>query len=130
MNTSASPGIKVFAAADAVIIILLLGAAATCLPLLSAQAPATVAVFRDNRLIAEYPLAADREFAVTGAIGPMRIVIRDKRALVASSTCRNGICVHTAPIGVAGSQIICVPNHMVVEIRAPHPRNDADAATR
>jgi hypothetical protein len=130
MNASASPGIKVFAAADAVIIILLLGAAAACLPLLSSQAPATVAAYCDNRLIAEYPLAENREFTVTGAVGPMRIVIRDKRAFVASSTCRNGICTHTAPVCVAGSQIICVPNHMVVEIRAPHSRNGTDAATR
>jgi hypothetical protein len=90
-------------------------------------APSTVIVRRDNTLLARYPLSGDLSFQVQGAEGPLSICISNKRVAVIQATCKNQVCVHTGYIEHPHQQIICVPNHIIVEIVSPPAAGTIDA---
>jgi hypothetical protein len=107
---------KRFTILDFFIIALLMGCTIFFVPLMQSNAPDTMVVYKDNTAIARYPLTENRSFAVRGALGPMKIRIQDKKVWVDSATCAGQICVHTRPITQTSQQIICEPNHIVLEI--------------
>jgi hypothetical protein len=108
--------IKPFTVADFLLICALSGCAAFFVPFMQSHTPDTVAVYRDNASIARYPLGEDRCFYVQGHYGPMKIRIKDKAVSVDSVTCPERICKRTRPISRTSQQIICEPNHIVVEV--------------
>ena len=110
------PPLKRFTMLDLLIIITLAGSAFFFVPFMQSHTPHTVVVYRDNTPIAAYPLAEDCSFTIKGAIGPMKIKIEDKSVWVDSATCPEQICVKTRPISKTSQQIICEPNHIVLEI--------------
>jgi hypothetical protein len=122
--------IKKFAFLDAIVILVLICGAVVSLPLLRSSSPALVVVYRDNRIIARYPLDQDHHFILTGAVGPVEIAIAQKRVRVIFSTCPKGICTHSMPIGQPGQQIVCVPNHMLIEIAIDKQHEDVDAVNQ
>lgn len=108
--------IRPFAPIDGVIIILTLGGICAALPLMQSVQPATVAVYRDNTLLARYPVGEDHAVTVDGADGSMIIRISGKSARIESSRCPRQVCMHAGGIKNAGEQIICAPNHVMVAI--------------
>jgi hypothetical protein len=110
------PALKRFTVLDFLIICALAGGAVFFVPFMQSNTPDTVFVYRDNTLIARYPLTNDYSFTVRGALGPMKIRIKDKAVRVDSATCPERICVKTRPISKTAQQIICEPNHIVLEI--------------
>ncbi len=46
----------------------------------------------------------------------MGIGVTDSTVEVLSSSCPHGVCVHSHPISKSGSEIICVPNRVVVKV--------------
>lgn len=110
--------IRTITAWDVALIIVFIVAAVYSFPVLYAHQPATVAVYKDNTLYAEYPLSEDREFSLNGYEGPMTIRIQNGHVFVHSSTCRKQICVKSGKISKPFRQIICAPNHVLIEIHS------------
>jgi hypothetical protein len=103
---------------DAVVIALCAAGALAFWPLFQSHRPATVAVFRDNEKIAEYPLSDSRTVTLRGRLGDITISIRDNGACVLRSTCPKQLCVHAGTIRQTGQQIVCAPNHILVELES------------
>ncbi|MBN1578369.1 MAG: NusG domain II-containing protein [Chitinispirillaceae bacterium] len=101
---------------DAFIILLVLTGTALTLPAFRALTPDRVAIFRDNRQIAVYPLAENRVITVDGVIGPVEVVIKNGAVSITRSTCPHGICMKSGPIRRPRAQIVCAPNHILVTV--------------
>lgn len=114
---------------DAVIILMILSASLFSLPTLQALSPDTVSIFRENRLIATYPLNRDDTISVPGARGPVEIVIRNGKVAVSRANCPHGICMKTGAVNAPHAQIICAPNHILVTITSSAP-DTIDAVAR
>jgi|GEM_PF-152330 len=124
--------IRVFGVFDVFLIIGLVAAAGYSFKVIgSVQSAGTVKVFRDSRLIAQYPLDEERRFSVNGAEGPVEVEIRNGKARVIASCCKNQLCVHSAPVSKAGGQIVCAPNHVMVTVEGGRDtREGVDAIAR
>jgi hypothetical protein len=114
-----------FAPLDFLILIALLGGGVYFAPYMRSHEPDTVVVYRDNAVAACYPLSENRLFTIKGARGPMVIRVHDKTAAVESSTCPERMCVQTRPIAMTSQQIICEPNHIILEISPSKDTLDA-----
>jgi hypothetical protein len=121
--------LKPFAPLDFLIIALCLGGSFFFLPLFSSYQGASVAVFRDNDKIALYPLSAEKDMSVQGKLGPFVISIRNNTVCVVSSNCPRRICMHRGKIRNNGQQIVCAPNHILIELETSS-RKAPDAVTQ
>ncbi|MDO5576825.1 MAG: NusG domain II-containing protein, partial [Fibrobacter sp.] len=95
-------------------LILLLGAGAfAAFPLLSSMKPGTVVVFKDNSIVAEYPVSETKSVEIDGVSGKLKIEIANNAVQVVSSGCPHQVCVNHKPISHPNTQIVCVPNHVL-----------------
>lgn len=78
----------------------------------------TVVVSVDGELWNEYSLGEDRTVDITNGDGYNLLIIEDGRAYIEKASCPDGICSSHRPIENDGESIICLPNKVVVEIRA------------
>ena len=101
---------------DIVIIILLIGIGAASTLIFTRTTPREVIVYRDERLLARYSLDKDGTYSLEGKSGAFRIKVQEGAVSVVHSTCKNQICVRSRPIRRSGEHIICVPNHIAIEI--------------
>jgi hypothetical protein len=108
---------RTIAPLDIIIILCLVSGAGAFWPFLASHAPATVVVFRDNTAIARYPLASDKVFTVRGKDGPMTLSVKNNGVRVVESRCPRGICIRTGVIRRQGQQIVCAPNHILIELQ-------------
>ncbi|MBR3895198.1 MAG: NusG domain II-containing protein [Clostridia bacterium] len=83
----------------------------------------SVTVTVDGKLWAEYPLNEDREIEIKTERGVNLLVIKDGKAEIVRASCPDGICSDHRPINRDGESIICLPNKVVVTVRAT--RGDA-----
>jgi hypothetical protein len=113
-----NPGPRTVSLLDIFIIVCLLAGAGAFWPFFASHGPATVVVFRDNACIARYPLASEKIFSVRGKIGNMTLSIQKNSICVRESSCPKGICVQTGAISRRGQEIVCAPNHVLVEIES------------
>lgn len=97
------------------------------IPAMRASAPSTVVIHKDNTLMARYPLDRDVSFTLEGKEGPLSISIAQKGVAVAHATCKNQVCVRTGRIRQPFQQIICAPNHIIVEITSTQLSDTIDA---
>ena len=126
-----SEKIRTFTWLDVLLIILAISGAVSSIPLIQANQPSTVAIYKDNTLYAEYLLSEEREFSIQGHEGPMTIKIHNGHVSVSSSTCRKQICVKSGAISKPFQQLVCAPNHVLIEIRSPVKAEERiDAITR
>lgn len=86
--------------------------------LLFAKDGDTVVVTVDGQLYGEYPLSVDRQVEIVNGEGHNLLVIEGGKAFVKSASCPDGICASHRPVSKDGESIICLPNKVVVEIRA------------
>jgi hypothetical protein len=110
------PHLKTFAFIDLIIIALCLAGSLAFWPLFSSGQPANAVVFRDNNRIAVYPLNSDRDFSVQGLLGPVVISINSGTVRVKESNCPRHICIQAGRIQNQGQQIVCAPNHILIEL--------------
>jgi hypothetical protein len=118
-----------FTPLDAVLILALLCAGSAFIPFAASHAPSLAVVYRDNRIVAEYPLSSPAEFFVKGENGGVIVRISDAAVSVVSSRCPRQICRHSSAIRRPFEQIVCVPNHLLIEIKSGE-RRDIDAIAR
>jgi hypothetical protein len=121
------PTVKRFAPLDAVVMILFAAMAVAFIPAMRASAPSTVVVREDDKVLARYPIDRDVTFTVTGREGPLDISIKNRGVAVTNATCKNQVCLLTGRIYKPFRQIICAPNHVIVEITSSHPADSIDA---
>ncbi len=126
MHPSRPP--RVLGPVDWLVALLLLAGATLALPALRAAGPTLVLVYRDNALLARYPLSDSTEFTVEGAQGNVRVRIADGAVRVTESSCPRGICVATGAVSTPGRQIVCAPNHVLVQL-VSGSRDTPDAVT-
>ncbi len=77
-----------------------------------------VSVSVDGEVIAEYPLAEDREVEIKSDGGYNLLIIEGGKARVERASCPDGICAAHRPISRDGESIICLPNKVVIEAHA------------
>jgi hypothetical protein len=120
---------KLFTLLDLCIIAACGAGAVFFFPFVQSHSPATIAVFRDNAKVAQYPLSQDRTFTVRGNGGAMTVSVENGGVRVLSSSCPKKICMLAGTIRHGGQQIVCVPNHVLIELETA-PKGAVDAVTR
>jgi hypothetical protein len=121
--------LKSFTILDFFVILSCLGGAFLFLPLMESHAPASVAIYRDNQRIARYPLSSSKEIILQGKEGKVTISIRSGSVRVLRADCPRQICVHAGAISRSGQQIVCAPNHLLIELETSSGK-DLDAITQ
>ncbi len=122
--------IRTFTVFDLILILAVLCGAVFSIPIIQTNLPSTVVIYKDNTLFAEYPLNKDRRFTVDGYEGPLIINIQDNSVTIKTSTCRKQICVRSGTISKSFQQIVCAPNHVLVEIHSKKAEEKIDAITQ
>lgn len=120
--------LKTLTVVDFLLIIIAVCGACGSIPFLYTLQPTTVAVYRDNTLYGEYPLDQYRELTLSGHEGLLTIVISDGAVRVKQSACRKQICVKSGVINKPFQQLVCAPNHILIELRSPRESEDAPDA--
>lgn len=107
---------------------MLLGAAAVAVsfPLMWSGGRAERAVIRlDGRIVAEFPLAAPRRFAVQGPLGETVIEIAPGRARVLADPGPRQYCVQQGWLTRPNAIAICAPNHVSLALSGRAPSHDS-----
>ena len=85
---------------------------------LFAKAGDTVIVTVSNRVYGEFSLAEDRVVEIRAENALNILVIENGKAYIREASCPDGICCAHHPISLNGESIICLPNQVVVKIKA------------
>ena len=114
---------------DFVLITFVLLLAASMVVLYKPGAAENVVISVNGKAIASYPLAGDvQEVRVQGTLGPVTVRLGQDGARIIESLCPHQLCVKQGAIHGGGQTIICLPNHLAVEITGPDSgRTDAVA---
>lgn len=115
---------------DIILVIVFITSATAFIPVFYINQPARIVIYKDNTVYAEYQLQPDREITIKGHEGDMNLKVYNGEVKIESSTCKEQICVKSGKIGRPFQQLICAPNHVLVEIRSPKADRDVDAITR
>lgn len=111
--------IKRFQWGDGIIIAFMLTAIVLSFKLFSTVgSSSTVFIYRDNTVIAQYPLSEERVISVNGKLGNVEVSIKNRSVGVTKSTCDHQICVRYGAITNKYGQIVCAPNHILICIRS------------
>ncbi len=121
-----------FAIADIFFVLIMLAGTAFSLFILLKEpvAKKKVAVYKGMEKIGSYELPATKEVTVQGRLGAMIIELDHDRVRVCRSLCKNKICIRTGWISEPGQQIVCVPNQIIIVIKAIHNGKSPDAYSR
>jgi hypothetical protein len=122
-------GIRTCSVLDIIIIVCMVSAACAFMPLLQSHRPAVVVVFRDNIAVSRYPLSSPKVFSVRGKDGDLTLSIKNNCVRVIAAQCPKRICMQTGAIGRNGQQIVCVPNHILIELETSS-ENGIDGVTQ
>ena len=71
-------------------------------------------VYVDGELRYTFSLSQDGEYDILD--GRMTIGVSGGRVFVLRSDCSEQLCVHSAAQSVSGGLIVCLPNHVVIEV--------------
>ncbi len=130
MNKTRQLRVRLITPTDAVILLFLIVVGLAAVPHLRNGDAPVVVIYRENEIIAKYPLNKNVKFPVRGYHGPMRIAIEDQSVRVLQSSCANKTCVHTGRITTPNRQIVCAPNHVLVQIETSDDSGEIDAFAR
>jgi len=72
-------------------------------------------IYHDSRLIKALDLRQDGSFDILE--GKMRVQVKARGIRITYSDCLRHICTHTGWIQNVGQTIVCVPNHVMIEIK-------------
>lgn len=83
----------------------------------SAPDQALVALVHDSDgQVHELPLSEDARLEVTTELGTNVIVVEDGEVRMADADCPNRTCLQVQPLSAPGSQIICLPHQLWIEV--------------
>lgn len=75
-----------------------------------------VVIICNDKPEARYLLDIDQEISVIGVMGETKVSIRNGRAKITESPCRNKLCTLMGDLGKEGGALVCVPNKVVVTV--------------
>lgn len=99
---------------DLLIIAVVLVAAALSVWFALREDGGEVRVYADGTLRYTFSLSEDGEYDILD--GKMTLGIEGGKVSVLRSDCEEQLCVHSAAQSVSGGLIVCLPNHVVIEI--------------
>jgi hypothetical protein len=108
---------------------LLAGAAWTRGIVSSAPRGSELRITVENTTVFLRPMDQDTDFTVRGPIGETVVKIHGGSARVSEASCPRHVCLHSGAVRKVGEVIVCVPNHLVLEVVGESDR-DVDATTR
>ncbi|MDR0305631.1 MAG: NusG domain II-containing protein [Chitinispirillales bacterium] len=121
--------IRTFGIADVFIVLIMMAGLISVFALFKSGLPDRVVVFKDNSLMAEYPLDDNIIFTVNGKNGPVIIEIKDRETKIKHVNCPHQICKRTGGISRTFGQLVCAPNNILVEIRSTKTTKSVDGVT-
>ena len=119
--------IRTYTVFDVLIILVMTAGVFLTFNLLKSGRPDSVVVFRQNTIIAEYPLLPDAVFTVNGKVGVVNIEIKNGAVRIAHANCPRKICRQSSGIRNSYGQLVCAPNNILVRIRSSKNGSDVDA---
>ena len=99
---------------DLLIIAVVLVAAALSVWFALREDGGEVRVYADGTLRYTFSLSEDGEYDILD--GKMTLGIEGGKVSVLRSDCEEQLCVHSAAQSVSGGLIVCLPNHVIIEI--------------
>lgn len=76
-----------------------------------------VAVYKDNKLIAEYPLSEENTLTVENSgVVLMTFEVKNNSVNVTQANCKDKLCVHQKSISKNKETICCLPNKIILSI--------------
>jgi hypothetical protein len=120
---------RTFTVIDAMIAVAMICGAIAAFAAATTIRPDRIAVYRQNTIIAEYPLKDDISFTVNGKIGPVGIEIKNRAASIVRATCPKGICTMAGATSSPNVQLICAPNNIMVRILSAGGTSGVDGVT-
>jgi hypothetical protein len=121
-NGNPLTAIRACAFADIIIMLAMICGAVLSFNMIASDRPDRLIVFRQNNVIAEYPLRDDATFAVSGRIDRLDIEIKDGTVKILHASCPRQICKRSGAINSRYGQLICAPNNILIQIR-PSQKN-------
>jgi len=83
---------------------------------LSQEKGAIAYVYSDGTLVLTIDLSLDNTYQVQGALGPVKIVVKDKKIKVEEENSPRHLCSKQGFVGDTKETIICLPNKVVIEL--------------
>jgi hypothetical protein len=81
-----------------------------------AEGEEMVRIISNGEEFGTYPLRKDAEIEIVRDGHRNVVIIEDDTVHMDYSNCKNQICVNTGKIADKGATIVCLPNHVIVEI--------------
>jgi len=116
LNQDFAAALPVMGWIDGVIIGIIIAGCLASLPLLNSLQPTNVLIYKENRVIATYPLNTDHTMTLSGTLGPVTIDIKNHSVAITASECPQHICQKAGAVRHPHSQIVCAPNHLLITI--------------
>ncbi|MEE9258612.1 MAG: NusG domain II-containing protein [Nitrospinaceae bacterium] len=76
----------------------------------------------DQKEVARLPLSQDRHTHVEGPLGTTEVEIKNGKARIVRSPCKNKVCIKSGYIQYADRLSVCIPNKVVVRILGENSR--------
>lgn len=76
----------------------------------------TITVKSDGKVVDVLSLSEDGEYEYKSFFGSNKLVIKDGKAWVTESSCKDHICEDTGKISKVGETIICLPNTLFITV--------------
>jgi hypothetical protein len=76
-----------------------------------------VSIYQDGRKVEMISLRKDVTKSYKARRGEITLRVKNGKAWVSESPCRQKICLHSPPVSMAGERIICAPNHFLLKIK-------------
>lgn len=108
------------------IFILIFGIGVSYWSLLGNSSGENVLITVDGHTYGIYPLSTDDEITVTHGNHTNHITIKDGKVSMTYSSCKNQVCVHSAPISSTKDVIVCLPNRVIIEIQGSSKQSGGD----
>ncbi|MDR3012272.1 MAG: NusG domain II-containing protein [Chitinispirillales bacterium] len=118
--------IRRFGVADAIIIAMMTCAVFLTSDILRSGRPDIVTIFRQNTVIASYPLNIDAIININGKIGSLDVEIKGETVKILHANCPRQICRRSGAISGRRGQLVCAPNNVLIQIK-PQKTDDVDA---
>ena len=74
-------------------------------------------IYISGKIVKTINLRVDKDYAFQGKMGRFKVQVKNGKIGVVETSCKEKICKRMGFIQKAGSEIICVPNRIVIKIR-------------
>lgn len=98
---------------DIIVAVVLILVSVFCLILFMRKSAETVEIKENNKTVYVGKLNESKEIKLSHNT----VVIKDNKAYMKCSDCKNQICVKTGKISKSGETVICLPNRVIIEIK-------------